>query len=802
MLRTRWQKVLIDLWKNRTRTLVVALAIAVGVYAVGVVLDVREVLVREYGNDQDGAYIASAVVHTYPFDDDLADRIAEIPGIAAAEGRKVVRTRVWRTPAGSESDPEPRDLILVAVPDFGQMQVDALTPLDGAWPADEREVVLERMAPEYLGAEIGDTITVELDNDEIKTLTVVGTAHDAQQLSPGIADRTYGYVTLETMGSLGLDEQFTELRIRVAEHAGDKAHIQGIVDQVEDQLERSGREVLSTRIITEGYVEPFIDTIVLILSSFGTIILLLSGFLVVNAISALITQQVPQIGVMKLIGARRAQIVSLYLVTVLAYGAIAVAVGLPLALLTSRLLMTGLVEGLINVVPDSYAVSIPTILFQVAVGLMLPLLAGLLPVLNGTRITTRQALNNVGMQAGAMGRGWVESLLAALQKIKSVQRPMVLALRNTLRHKGRLAQTLFVLIVGTALFISVLSVRSSVDATLENFMRFHRYDVSVRLERPYRIARLESAAERVPGVVAVESWSTGRATRVHQDGTESEGIKVVAAPADTAFMAPEVSAGRWLSKGERNAVVVNSDVVDEEPDISVGDDIVLDIDGREATWRVVGVVPTESRGPAVYMTYDAYAYASRTVDQANQVKVVTAEHDAATQHEMELLLLERFEAEGLEVSGTETAQAIRSENELLFTIIVSFLILMALLLAAVGGLGLTTTMSINILERVREIGVLRAVGASNASVRQIVLVEGIVMGVVSWIAGALISLPVSSLMSEQLGLMLIQIPLTYQYSVVAAVLWFVVLLLVAMAATWGPARNAVRLTIREVLAYE
>ena len=46
MLRTRWQKVLIDLWKNRTRTLIVALAIAVGVYAVGVVLNTREMVVR------------------------------------------------------------------------------------------------------------------------------------------------------------------------------------------------------------------------------------------------------------------------------------------------------------------------------------------------------------------------------------------------------------------------------------------------------------------------------------------------------------------------------------------------------------------------------------------------------------------------------------------------------------------------------------------------------------------------------------------------------------------------------------
>jgi putative ABC transport system permease protein len=165
-------------------------------------------------------------------------------------------------------------------------------------------------------------------------------------------------------------------------------------------------------------------------------------------------------------------------------------------------------------------------------------------------------------------------------------------------------------------------------------------------------------------------------------------------------------------------------------------------------------------------------------------------------------LFDHLEARGIEVTGTETTEVMRSENKLMFTIIVAFLILMALLLAAVGGLGLTTTMSINVLERVREIGVLRAVGASNVSVRKIVLVEGIAMGLVSWVLGALLSLAISPAMSEQLGLALIKIPLSYQYSFPAAILWFFVLQAVAIVASLGPARNAVRLTIREVLAYE
>ena len=95
------------------------------------------------------------------------------------------------------------------------------------------------------------------------------------------------------------------------------------------QREASGRTILSREIITRTVADPFIDSIVLILTGFGLVILVLSGFLVVNAISALITQQIPQIGVMKLIGARRWQIMRLYLATVLIYGLLAVVVALP-----------------------------------------------------------------------------------------------------------------------------------------------------------------------------------------------------------------------------------------------------------------------------------------------------------------------------------------------------------------------------------------------------------------------------------------------------------------------------------------
>lgn len=799
MLRTRWQKVFVDLWRNRARTLVVALAIAVGVYAVGGVINTQEILIREFDRGQARARPAHAVVRTTPFEADFAERIAAIPGVAAAEGRHQTLART--VAADGKGD----DVVIVSAPDFEQMTVDAVTPMQGTFPPGNREIVLERLALEELGLAVGQSLQLEMGNGAIKTLTIAGGVHDPQQMVPEIVGVTFGYVTPGTMGYLGEIEQFSEIRLRIvsdgAEGDVDRDQVRAILDLVEKQVENSGRPVLDSFIPTQ-FIRSIIDTLIIIIYTFGVTILLLSGFLVVNAISALITQQIQQIGVMKLIGARRSQIMSLYLVTVLVYGIIAVAVGVPLSVWSAGYFMRWRIEYLLNLVPESYGIPAPLLIGQVVVGILLPVLSGMLPAWRGTRISTFQALNEVGVENRAPGQGPLEVVLRRLQRAGLARRPLVLAMRNTLRHKGRLAQTLFVLTFGTALFVGVLTVSASVEETIEGFLGFHQYDVSVGLEQPARIARMEQIALSTPGVVQAEGWSQGSAARVRADDSKGSRWPVHAVPPGTALMAPPLEDGRWLQAGDGAVLVVNSDVIDDEPDLALGDEVILEINGRESRWRLVGVVSTLARGPELYVPYDSYAYVTGTPGSATHIQVVTTGHDAAFQQQVETQLFQAFESAGFSVASTDTSQHIRSQYDLMFNLVIIFLLIMALLLAAVGGLGLTTTMSINVLERIREIGVLRAIGASNMAVRRVVLVEGVAIGLLSWGLGILLSLPVGAVMSEQVGMALLGIPLTYRYSVSAAVIWFFALLTIAVVASLGPARNAVRLTVREVLAYE
>ena len=127
---------------------------------------------------------------------------------------------------------------------------------------------------------------------------------------------------------------------------------------------------------------------------------------------------------------------------------------------------------------------------------------------------------------------------------------------------------------------------------------------------------------------------------------------------------------------------------------------------------------------------------------------------------------------------------------------------MALLTAVVGSMGLTGTMSMNVLERTREIGVMRSIGAMDGQIIKTVIIEGLLIGLMSWCLAVVLSLPITYLLSSIIGLAIFSTPLGFSFTWLGLVIWLGLVLVLASLASVIPAYNAVRLTIREVLAYE
>jgi putative ABC transport system permease protein len=379
----------------------------------------------------------------------------------------------------------------------------------------------------------------------------------------------------------------------------------------------------------------------------------------------------------------------------------------------------------------------------------------------------------------------------------------LLSIRNTFRSKGRLALTLITLTLGAATFISVFSVRASLSQTVDDMMQYYHFDIMLIFDRPYRSQKVQQEAQSMPGVTATDTWLQFPVRRVRQDGSESAMMYMFAPRADSSLvLSPALTEGRWLLPGDHNAVVVSSSLFKNEPDLHLGDEVVLKVNGQKHTFKIVGVSLGNNFGVIIYANNPYIAEVADRFGEADALMVTLNEHDAAYVEAESAALEKHFESSGLRVSTISTMTTERAEAEVIFDGIVALLLVMAILLALVGGLGLMGTMSINVLERTREIGVLRAIGAPNRGVAQVFILEGIAIGLLSWLFGALLALPMAEGFSHAVGVAIMGAPLSFSFSMPGLWLWLVVVILLSALASFIPARNAANLTVREVLAYE
>jgi putative ABC transport system permease protein len=804
LLRPRWRKVLRDLWLNKNRTIVVVLSIAVGVFAIGTIANSYIILTRDLGNTYLATNPAHATIWTFEgFDKKVVDAVENLKGIDEAEGRRRVSTRI-------QTGPDEWQIVwLMAIADFDDIKIDQFSSESGDWPPPNNEMLIERSTLGLLG-EVGvdDTVSVKTPDGKIREMRIAGLAHDLNAAMFAFDGVGYGFITEDTLDWLGQDRNFNELRITVAENADDRVHIQAVADKARDKVEAAGSMVWFTFVPQPGkhlFLDPLIQAISLIMGAMGVMSLLLSGFLVINTISALLAQQTRQIGMMKAVGARTSQVMSMYLLMVTIFGVLALLIAVPLGAVTAYY-FSGFIAGFLNFDVTNYRLPLEIFLIEVAVGLIVPLVAALYPILVGVKVTVREAVSEYGLGKGQFGAGWFDRFLLSVQNLgrlrRVLARPLLISLRNTFRRKIRLTLTLATLILAGAIFITVFNVRVSMLGTLDSWLDYFRYDVAVQFEREYRAERIIRETLKVPGVDQAEVWAFYNARRQRPDGTSSDNIILYAPPADTKLVKPTIIEGRWLHPDDENALVVNSMMLRNEPDLKVGDEVILKIEGKETSWEIVGVSTGGFPMSTMFTNYPYFSRVTNSVGRGGWVFATTETHDIDTQSEVARSMEDHFEYIGMDVGATAKIAEEMAEVEQFFAVVVVLLVSMSFLLAVIGGLGLMGTMSINVLERTREIGVMRAIGASNQSVRRIFIIEGVLIGMLSWLLGVILAFPLSRLLGNAIGQQFLNSPLNHVFSMGGMLLWLFLVVILAAVASFIPAWNASRMTVREVLAYE
>jgi putative ABC transport system permease protein len=278
-------------------------------------------------------------------------------------------------------------------------------------------------------------------------------------------------------------------------------------------------------------------------------------------------------------------------------------------------------------------------------------------------------------------------------------------------------------------------------------------------------------------------------------------LRVYGLQPQTKYLRTELLAGRWLRPGDTDSIVIDDGFLKDEPDLTVGSLVTFKIRDVDQTFRLVGIVRGDLLNQYGYVNrsyLDTRLNAHGTIDT---LMIGTSQHDADFQGAVARKLSDDFSARQMRVTDTMTQRDLQKIIGDSLNIVVVFLVIMAALLAAVGGIGLSGTMSINVLESTREIGVMRAVGASNASIYQIFITEGVVVGLASWALGIIVSVPISLLLTDSLGKAM-SFPLSFAYSPLGVAAWFVFVIVISVAASLLPAYRAARISVAEAIAYE
>jgi putative ABC transport system permease protein len=810
-MRPRWRKIYHDLIDNKMRTLLVVFSIAVGVFSIGVIAGTYVII----SNDMSASYAANQPMNvelrTGSFSSSLVDTLNNLRTVNVAEGRRVFNLRVripgnkiWTT------------LDLVAIQDYNKIEINLLQPMQGSSNPAIKQVLLEKKALENLNVPIGSELEFQLADGTLKKLTVAGIVQDQTSGAGDFLAPPIAFISMDTLKYLAQPDSFNRMFVILAQNGNDPTYLNEMAAILKDKVEKNDVVVYRTRTArTDRHpMATIVEAVIGILGAMGVLILFLSSSLIANTLSALLNQHKRHIGVMKLVGGSQKQVFGMYIVLILAFGLIALLVAIPLGGQGAYALSEFIADKL-NFSLTGYRIVPFALLIQVVIGLAVPLLVGLLPVLNGSRITVQRALSNdLSLDEGSRREekpkqeskleNFRQRIMAGLARRGiHLPRPLLISLRNTFRRKGRLVLTLFTLTMGGAIFIAVFNVQFSLNQYIEQIGKYFIADVTLDFDKPYRLKKVELDALRVPGVQAVEGWAYASAEVFYDDQTAAGNVTILAPPVESELVEPILIKGRWLQPGDEMAIAVSESILDLFPDLNPGDSLHLRINGKDADWVVVGLFQfVNQEGTIAYGTYE---YISRLTHMANRsfsYRVVTFNHSPRSQQAMSEELDSYFRNLGYRLREARTGMSTLKTASESLNILVIFLLIMAVLTALVGSMGLAGSMSMNVLERTREIGIMRSIGAGNRAITTMVIVEGMIIGSLSWLLGVLVSFPITYMLSGIISETIFNSPIPVKFTFAGFGLWLLVVLVLSVFASLMPARNAASLTIREVLAYE
>jgi putative ABC transport system permease protein len=781
-------KILRDLWLNRARTGMVVVSIALSVAAFGVLNTARAVILNVYTAAYLQAEPAQVILTLPDFDEKLLDKARSLPEVRLAEGRRAFDLKF-------KSGGTIYNITTYASPNPTGARISRLA-WEGAPPArlNKGEVLLDHTIQSLRVVTPGQEISVQTIDGRSHRLTIAGLPNDLISMPTQYTLTGQAFVNLDTAESLGQRRAFNQL-IVVTQASGAglaalQAEIQRQAEQISHELEQAGYPVLATEIPVAGRPPLYnmINALMLLLQMFGFLIVLVTGLVVSIVAAALIAEQTNQVGILKTLGSSSSGVLGIYSQMVLIIGSSALLIAIPLVWWVARW-GAGMVASQIDTpmrdfqIPLSTWVGLPLLAFGVT------FIAVFRPLWRASRLSIRQAISE-------------ETPLPAGQAVLNVGSMLARnSLRTLLRKRQRLFLNLLMLSLAGAMFVTALNIRREIQVLGARIQQRNNFDIFVGLSETVKRSALEHTARNIPGVSDAQAYLSGSIERVLPDGSLAGSVPVLAVPSGSDYHRLALVSGQWPPP--ENGIVLSSEAMEiwgltGDPLPTVGTPLRVNIAGRQANCVLAGIMGKVTR-PVAYIPYASYAALTRQMGMANMIAVRLA--PGASSQEVSKRLPGALEQVGYSILYSDDVPHSNAAQMAAFNIPIYALLGIVALTALVGGLGLASTLSISVIERRREIGILRSMGAGPELIRRLVLTEGLLIGLFSLPLAWLLAWPLTLAMGQIVVVATIGFTPPLIYLPGPALVWGVLVCGLALCSSWMPARQASRLSIRETLIY-
>ncbi len=833
-MKTRGRKILRDILARKGRTALVAISIMIGVFGAVTLISANDLVINQIKEDinpdevaMTRLYVTVPSAGTDVTTEDGSDQVLDFvrsnigvdvppPGIAGVtkiEGVTVAPV-YWRA---GDDEGRFRDANILAYSEpFGSIELEPMRLIQGDLPQPGNfEIAVERRMAEEYGLSVGDTIQFRQ----------LGAAGSAQQWT--ISALVFHPYWVDTGGQSQPEKQIYanfEDAQQIAGFTGFSAYYLRYVDTATaerqaDALKESIRS--NTSYIPQGYwlddpddyfLIGEVQEVTNILNMLAVVALIVSGFLVTNVINTIVLEQKRQIGVMKSIGATRLDSFIIYAGIALLYGVLGTIPGVILGAIVGSLMAVEVAPFAFTYL-EGFNLSITGIVIGAVMGLLVPILAALFPVINGTRVSIMDAMTDLGISAN-----WGTGPIARVIKVLPLPANIRQALSNVMQKKGRLALTVITLTLAAAAFMGVFAMFTVITDEINNLFDTFNYEILIiptEAQDFNQVSEVILAAEDIEAVYPGVSFNVrlidldGTALSIGPEQTAEIQALGVDTTTPTIEFTYEAGTG-WQDDPDRPGIVLTSSAV-KTLDKQVGDRVVVEAGGRSKEFEIIGIGSYPF--PFAIMRWQdlsrlaGFVHNAGTPDDPSDdvpLPVVffatTGQEDISATAVSDTIdaVSERLLNAGITASYINQVeeQEMIADNMMVFNMIFQ---ITSGVMAAVGAIGLLTTLSMAVYERQKEIGVMRSIGAGSGTIITQFLFEGILIGILAWLLAVPLSYGLALALLDGIGFSDF---IEFSYPLWVFGLGLGGMIIVATVASLWPSVAAARRTVSDILRYQ